>query len=474
MRRAAALALALAGLVPAACSSKSGGGGPHYTDPDDLISSIKESPSCALGCASGAPCDEATKPWTCPALADYASLPHDASCPAYDGTLPAPVTGACVATAPAGDALAKTSFTGTPVILPDGRRLAPAGIEWVFDEADVDGGFPTTSALVPGTKWLVVIDAGYGTHAVRAVDTSVLGGGATNPVASYLRYPIPKAINYGIAVAPSTNTIYVAGGTPDSKVYAFDLDQATGKLTENATRGIALPAETIGQGVDVSPDGKTLLVGSGKDSHVLVFSLDPATYGKELGSIDVVSSDIFTVRFDPNDPTGGTAYATSWIGAVDLSKPNVMRLSQLDVVNKKAHVIPVGKSPEEIVFLDARFAVVANALSDTLSVVDRPAGKVALEVPVTIDPAVAHGAGPSALAWDAPRKRLYVALSNVNGVEAFDVDLTGPTLTPAGTFPTAWWPTSVVVDPANGTLYVTNGKGHGTGPDHQPRGLTDG
>ena len=68
------------------------------------------------------------------------------------------------------------------------------------------------------------------------------------------------------------------------------------------------------------------------------------------------------------------------------------------------------------------------------------------------------------MAWDAPRKRLYVTLSNANGVAAFDVDLSGaaPSLTPTGTFATAWWPTSVVVDKADGALYVTSGKGRGT------------
>ncbi len=477
MRGAVALAVAALGALPVACSKKdSGPAGPHYVDPPDLISSIKDAPSCVLDCASGTPCDEARKPWTCPALADYASLPHDPSCPAYDGTPPPATTGACTATDPTGDALAKTSFGGTPVILPDGRRLTPAGTEWVFDEADVDGGFPVTSVLVPGTKWLVVIDAGYGTHAVRAVDTTVLRGGAAKPVASYVRYPIPKAINYGVAVHPTTKTIYVAGGTPDSKVLAFDLDAATGKLTENAARAVTLPKDVVGQGLDVSPDGKTLLVGEGKDSHVYVFSLDDASYGKALGSIDVGASDVFAVRFDPSDKAGNTAYATCWIGAVELSKPNVMRLAQLDVGAKKARIIPVGKAPEEIAFLDARWAVVANSLSDTLSIVDRPASNVAAEVPVAMDPAVPHGAGPSALAWDAPRKRLYVTLADVNGVAAYDVDLTGasPTLTPAGIFATAWWPTGVAVDPADGAVFVTNGKGHGTGADKKLRGFTDG
>ena len=57
------------------------------------------------------------------------------------------------------------------------------------------------------------------------------------------------------------------------------------------------------------------------------------------------------------------------------------------------------------------------------------------------------------MAFDAPRSRLYVTLSSTNGVAAFDCNLSGtPVLTLAGVIPTSWWPTSVVVDPSDGTI----------------------
>src|SRR5258708_10984680 len=131
-----------------------------------------------------------------------------------------------------------------------------------------------------------------------------------------------------------------------------------------------------------------------------------------------------------------------------------MRLLQIDVGKKSASVIAVGKAPEEMAFIDARYMVVANALSDTLQIIDRPAAKVAAEV--SLGPT--HGIEPTALAYDAMHSRLYATLASANGVALFKVDSTAqpPTLTAVGIIPTAWWPTSVVIHPADVVLFFTN------------------
>src|ERR1019366_4522322 len=124
----------------------------------------------------------------------------------FDGTTsPAPQQGKCTATPPGGDAVRKTNASGTPVVLPDGRRLDPAGNEWLF--TDFPGNFPSGALLVPGTSWLLVVDAG------------------------------------------------------------------TGALTADAAKSIPLPSGAFPQGIAVSPDGTTLLVGQVTDSHVLVVSV---------------------------------------------------------------------------------------------------------------------------------------------------------------------------------------------------------
>ena len=229
-------------------------------------------------------------------------------------------------------------------------------------------------------------------------------------------------------------------------------------LTADAAKSLPLPSGTFPQGIAVSPDGTTLLVGQVTDSHVLVVSLAAATYGMVTGKIDVGQNDVFELRFDPNDPTGNTAYATLWLSPSNGTDSTSMRVAQLDVSALTSQTIAVGKEPEDMVFLDARYMVVANGLSDSLAIIDRPASKVAATVQLgTV------GLEPTSLAYDKANARLYATLASANAVEVFDVDdtQTPPSVTPVGRIPTAWWPTAVIAD-TDGTLYVTTGRGHGT------------
>jgi DNA-binding beta-propeller fold protein YncE len=408
-------------------------------------------------------CPEPTAPWACPALAPWATLPHDTACGTFDGsTFPAASQGACSATAPTGSALQKTNASGSPVVLPDGRRLEPAGNEWVFD--DFPGGFPSGALLLPGSPWLAVVDTGYDTHSIRIVDSSLLRAGVGgSPVASTARYDAPKALNWGVAYALHAKTLYVASGyeatdNPDSAIYAFVVDPYQGFLTADAARTIALPSGTFPQGIAVSPDEKTLLVGQVSDSKVLVVSLDPASYGKVTGRVDVGADDVFEIRFDPYDPTGNTAYATLWLGAVNNTDPSTLRLAQLDVAGGKAHIIGVGREPEGMEFLDAKTMVVAEGFADSLAIVDRPTAKVVGHVPLGNT-----GAEPTSLVYDPPRSRLYATLASENAIQVFDVDTTAtpPAIAPAGRIPTGWWPTAISVLPSDGTLFVVTGRGHG-------------
>jgi DNA-binding beta-propeller fold protein YncE len=458
-------------LLLAACGSSGGGnsgGGTEQDagadvtgiDPGTWIDGLKENESCILNCDPK--CTEAKAPWTCPALADWSAIPHDpAACGDFDGGFPAPVHGKCTVTAPSGQAAEKTNTAGTPPVLPDGRRIEPAGHEWVFD--DFQGGFP--DGVLLASPWLFIVDTGYTTHAVRVVDTGKLAMSAsTTPVTSSIKYDPPAALNWGMAYVAASKVLYVASGydsstDANSQIFAYDFDTAAGKLAADAAKSVPLPGGTFPQGIAVSPDGSTLLVGQVTDSHVLVISLASATYGKVTGQVDVGQSDVFEIRFDPNDATGKTAYATLWISAISASDSSKMPLAQIDLTTMKSTTIAVGKEPEDMAFLDARYMVVANGFSDSLSIVDRPASKVAATVSLGTT-----GLEPTALAYDATRSRLYATLASQNAVEVFDVDdtKTPPVVTPAGRIPTSWWPTAVAVDPTSGTLYVTTGRAHGT------------
>lgn len=465
LRLSVLLATSLASLATACGSNTGKSQAPQTQDTSDYAHAPK---SCAYTCPPSPDCPETSSaPYACPAMADYGSLPHDDACGAWDGSYPAPAQGRCSASAPAGEAARyagpDADHAGT-IVLPDARRITPAGADWVFGESDLEGGLTTYLGAIPNTRFVVAIDDGPRDHAVRVIDATKIGGG--NPVTGYVKFADPDTLNSGAAfVAP--DLLYVA--TDDGVVQAMKIDTVSGSIARDDARSIQLPASKNTNGdpapwyvasIAVSPDGKRLVATGVNEHDMLVYDVGAASpaFRKLLGKVDLGEGETFAVAFDPNDAGGATAYVSMWAGgkviAVDVSTPSAPKV---------AHAWNTSTDPEGLAFLDGRWMVVANDLGDTLSVVDRASNAVT-SLPVDTQQPL-HGAEPSAVAWDGKAKRLYVALSGRNAVAAYDVD-TGaapPSITPAGEIPTGWWPSGVVVE-SDGSLVVSNMRGHGTGP----------
>ena len=442
-------------------SSSSGTGGAGG-DPESLY--YPPPLSCAYECATLDTCVEQTKPYACPTVAPWSTLPHESACPAWDGTYPKPVAGKCAASAPSGEAVKRAGVDPADpaaFILPDGRRLHPAGHEWIL--TDVSGGLTSQVVDVPGTPFALTVETGFGNHAVRAVDVTKLAAGV-DPVVSKVIFVAPETLNAGLALAGKR--AFVA--SHDGAVHAIDLDPATGALTRNDGASVMLPQGPKGNlyasGVAVSPDGTKLVVSTVDTASLYVFSIaGDATYGAQLGSVGLSGYETFGVYFDPHDPTGATVYVSLWadkkVQAIDLSIPAAP-------VVKATYA--TDKNPQGIAFLDARYLVVADANGDSVSIVDRVTSTVT-SVPIEAGASPLHGAEPSMPAVDPATGRLYVALGGDNAVAAFDVDTSKspPVVTRAGLLGTGWWPSGVIVR-ADGALVVTSLRGHGGGPIPQP------
>jgi hypothetical protein len=405
-------------------------------------------------------------PYVCPSLADWDKIPHEALCPAWDGGPGAnSAPSKCTVSVPSGDAV---KYAGpdpaapSATYLPDGRRVQAAGNEWLFDEPNLTPGLPMSVTVVPGTPYVLVVDAGYGAHSVRSVDTTMIGGGS--PVVSYVEFDAPETLNWPLAFVPP-NLVLVA--TDDGVVQAITMDTTTGILTRADGQSITLPTSVddtgnpgnyyVG-GLAVSPDNSTLVVSSGFDDRALVFGLGSTNYGKPIGSVTVGHPPSFAAAFDPNDPTGQYVYVAlagnNSIAEIDLSTPSAPTVARSFLTDK---------NPQAFAFLDARFMLVANDLGDTMTLIDRVA-ETSSAIPVDASTTL-HGKEPTSLAYDADHQTLYATVAAYNAVGAWSVDSTKtpPTLTPLGRLPTSWWPSSVAVL-ADGSLAITTMRGHGDGP----------
>ncbi len=453
----------------ATCPFVPDGGEGADADPSEFIQTTL---SCAYTCPLPPTCGELKTSYQCQNMGDWACIPHATSCGDWDGTYPKVVAGKCTAAPGTGDAVKYAGVdpdNAAQRILPDGRRMQPAGSAWIFDESDLEGGLTTGIIAIPGTSYVVTVDDGTDQHAVRLIDSTLIGSGST-PVVSYVIYSSPSTLNSGLAFrAPDL----VLVTTDNGNIQALTFDQTAGTIVNDDSRSLALPdtpnesntgssGTYYASGVAVSRDGKKAVVTAVNDSHLLVFDVGAgsATYGKLLGEVDLGMDlgETFTVAFDPLDTTGTTAYVSMWAASEVIA---------VDVSNSAAPAIrttyATGKDPEGIAFLDTRWMVVAADLGDSIAVVDRMAGTVTSVSTEQSD----HlpGVEPIGIAYDGATQRIYVPYAAANAVGAFSVDLTTapPGIVPVGRLPTSWWPSGVVTLP-DGTVIVASMQGNGSGP----------
>ncbi len=106
---------------------------------------------------------------------------------------------------------------------------------------------------------------------------------------------------------------------------------------------------------------------------------------------------------------------------------------------------------------DGRHLVVANAGSDTLSVLETTTDRVVETIWTKPTPADLLGASPNALVFDRSGRRLYACNGTMNAIAVIDFEPGKSRLT--GLLPAGWFPGAIVHDADRSALYVANIKG---------------
>jgi YVTN family beta-propeller protein len=110
---------------------------------------------------------------------------------------------------------------------------------------------------------------------------------------------------------------------------------------------------------------------------------------------------------------------------------------------------------------------VANADSDTISVLDTTTNQVVRTIDLTPFPGSPFGAGPNGLAISSDGRTLYVANAFDNDIAVVRLGSNNKPDHINGLIPTGWIPSGVVLSPDNLQLAVINSKGLGAGPNLQ-------
>jgi YVTN family beta-propeller protein len=260
---------------------------------------------------------------------------------------------------------------------------------------------------------------------------------------------------YGLAIA-TDGTIYAAQGandtiavltlagdgslTPKSRIKARPEDFPAGVCLDD--RGhLYVSNQGVGGKNPFASPGSVAIYDTGK--------------GEEVGRYTFANSFFGTTNFPLaicalND--GSKVYVAS-------ERDNAVYVLDAHEVAKPtlAATIPTGTHPTALILDKAQQRLfVANADSDTVSVVDTKTDKITSTL--LVRPSVARelpGCTPTALALSSDEKRLFVTLADLNAVAV--IDLSAGQLT--GFIPVGWYPTAIAVAPDHGHLLIANAKG---------------
>ena len=240
----------------------------------------------------------------------------------------------------------------------------------------------------------------------------------------------PSAYPLGIAVTSNGKTAYVVLDVNDT-LTKIDLTAST------PTQGAQIRLGNVPDSIVISPDGTTAYI-SNKGGRIAKKS-DFQGYSD---GTPVVADDV----------TGSASSGT--ISVVDLSSFKV------------TGTITTGLQPTGMAFW-GKYLLVTNTYDDTISVIDTGVNQVVrtinvgLPIKVPGEKKAAYGAGPNSIAVDANQDIAYVALYNANAIAVVDLDSVSNDAT-LGLIPTAYAPSSVVLDKKGKQLIVANDKGVGT------------
>ncbi|MHB1676761.1 MAG: beta-propeller fold lactonase family protein [Sulfuriferula sp.] len=369
--------------------------------------------------------------------------------------------------------------------LPTGVRITPTAATGArFERMNPDlptlpnfqAGQAVSTALSPDGNSLLVLTSGYNRN--RGADGKIDPATSNEYIFIYnvkSSVPVKRQVLQvadtfsGIAWQPDGRRFYVTGGVDDN-VHRFALH--AGKWAEiqpaialGHAQGLGVGVRPMAAGIAVSPDGKYLLVANFENDSVSEINLAQNTVSHELdlrpGKINKIQAGV---------PGGEFPF---WIACKGNDKAYVTSMRDREVVVLRTGAgrlavikrIPVGGQPTRMVLNRALSRLyVANANSDTVSVIDTASDNVIMNLSTTA-PGTTYananqlkGSNPNSLALSPDEQTLYVTNGGTNSVAVMHLDRHDNKSGVSGLIPTGWYPNSVSVSRDGKTLYVVNGK----------------
>lgn len=344
-------------------------------------------------------------------------------------------------------------------IMPTLQVLRPAGESVEF------GGRPVDLVLSPDGKTLYVKD----NRGLVVIETKGW------KIRQELKFERGGGSMHGITVNRDGSRVYAT--TAQNVLWEGQVSPADGKVSWS--RQIALPGpdgkgNSHACGVALSPDERTAYVCLSRNNSLGIVDLESGKLTKEI-PVGVAPFDVVL------SPEAKEAYVSNWGGRRPRPGERTAKSSGTDTLVDERGIACSGtvsivdlKQEQEVAQVqtdlhpsdlelnaDGRMLYVANANSDTITVIDTAARRAVHTIGIRPDVALPFGSAPNALALSKDGKTLYVANGGNNAVAVVALGK-GKQDTPQvkGFIPTGWYPGGVVTDGEH--IYIANVKGLGS------------
>jgi YVTN family beta-propeller protein len=323
----------------------------------------------------------------------------------------------------------------TPVVLPNGWSLSPAGRQFPL------GDLPLNIAVSHDGKKMAVTNNGQSIQSIQLIDP------ASEKVLNTL--VIPKAW-YGLAFSDDDKSLYVSGGN-DNRINQYNIIENKLVFTDSFLLGKPWPKKIAPAGIAVDNKSNKLFVVTTEDSSLYVIN----TATKAILHKMSLGAEGYACVLSPKKDQ---LYISVWGG------DQVLQVNTRDYAVGPRVV--VGDNPNEICMTKkGDYLFVANANDNAVSVIQTSTMKVIETLNAALFADAVPGSTSNGLSLSADEKRLYIANADNNSLAVFDVSIPGKSSS-LGFIPVGWYPTNVKV--LGKKIFVSNGKGFTSMPN--PKG----
>ncbi|MGN6264092.1 MAG: bifunctional YncE family protein/alkaline phosphatase family protein [Ginsengibacter sp.] len=326
--------------------------------------------------------------------------------------------------------IAQSPFVPKPVKLVNGWSLSPAGTA-----LHLSSDLPLNMAVSPSKKYVAITDNGNGAQGIELVDIQKK---------KLLSFTKMKAAWVGLQFSANNKYLYASAGN-QNMILRFDVKNDSLVLKDSIVLGNKWPNKIGVTGIALDDAHSRLYAVTKENNSLYVCNTKTNQVIRQIP----LSAEAYTCLLNPKKTI---LYISLW-GGDKVLLYDVNKAVVIDSIATESH-------PNDMMFTKkGDLLFVANANSNSVSVIDTRKHKVIETLSASLYPNAPAGSTTNGLALSADDKTLYIANADNNCLAVFNVSQPGSSRS-FGFIPTGWYPTNVKV--INNQLWVTNGKGFET------------